>query len=503
MENWKAMARASTIGLAIALGVVLACTTAASTQPRGAEPRMRARAVTPPAASAPPPATPRASFSDFRYQFSNVAKKVSPSVVTIAVESVVDAPDVGSWNPFEGSPFERFFGQQPKGPRGKRKQQGMGSGVIVDANGTILTNNHVVAHADRLKVILGDDREFRAKVVGNDAKTDLAVIKIDAKGLQPAVFGNSDTLQVGEWVLAIGAPFGLRQTVSAGIVSAVGRGRVGIAEYEDFIQTDAAINPGNSGGPLVDLDGRLVGLNTAIASRSGGSQGVGFAIPINMVKSVMDQLVDHGSVVRGYLGVMIADLTDDLSRSFGYHGTAGVLVQDVSRDAPAAKAGLRAGDIIVERDGKKVVDVATFRNAIAQTRPGTTVKLGVWRDGKQSAQDVTLGTLPGEPGEKAGAAEEQGELGLGLSDLTPELRQQFGVEAKSGAVVVQVQPGSIADDAGLRPGDVIVQVGPNDVASAAQAKRLLTKAGKNVRLRVMREGSGMFIILSRAFGRAR
>jgi serine protease Do len=491
--SWKTLARASTLGLATAAAVVLACTSAASTQQQGTEPPARAQASTPAPAPAP---SARTAVGDFRHQFSTVVKKVGPSVVTITVENLVDAPDMGSRNPFEGSPFERFFGPRNM-PRGRQRQQGMGSGVIVDTHGTILTNNHVVAHADQLKVVLHDDREFRAKMVGNDPKTDLAVIRIDAKGLQPAAFGDSDALQVGEWVLAIGAPFGLRQTVSAGIVSAVGRGRVGIAEYEDFIQTDAAINPGNSGGPLVDLDGRLVGINTAIASRSGGSQGVGFAIPINMAKSVMDQLVDHGSVVRGYLGVMIADLGEELARSFGYRGKDGVLVQDVSADTPAAKAGLRAGDIIIERDGRKVDDVAGFRNAIAQTKPGTTVKLGLWRDGKRTTLDVRLGTLPGEETQKADAAEGDLGLGLGLSDLTPNLRQQFAIEAGSGVVVVQVEPGSPADDAGLRPGDVIVQVGVNGVTGADQARRLLAKGGDTVRLRVIREGSGMFVIVSR------
>ncbi len=477
------MARTST-AFSIGLLLVLACTTAASTQQTGA-------------ATSSAQAAPGVTSNDFRYQFSAVAKAVGPSVVTITTQRVREMPGGMRGNPFEGSPFEHFFGPMPHGPREKQRQQGMGSGVIIDSNGTILTNNHVVAHADELKVVLADNREFSAKVVGTDPKTDLAVIRIQAQGLTPAVLGDSDALEVAEWVLAIGAPFGLRQTVSAGIVSAVGRGRVGIADYENFIQTDAAINPGNSGGPLVDLDGRLVGINTAIASRSGGSQGIGFAIPINMAKGVMAQLIDHGAVVRGYLGVMIADLSEELARSFGHKGKGGILVQDVSGDTPAAKAGLRAGDIILERDGKPVGEVGAFRNGIAQIKPGTIVKLTLWREGKQVVVDVKLGELPGERAEARGQKDEGSDFGLGLTDLTPELRQRFGIEAKAGALVAGVESGSIAEQAGLRAGDLVVQVGKTDVASAAQAEKLLAAAGKSVRLRILRAGGGLFVILSR------
>jgi len=378
--------------------------------------------------------------------------------------------------------------------------------VIVDANGLILTNNHVVRGADELKVVLYDDRELAAEIVGTDPKTDIAVIKIkdgqDASGLVAAALGDSDHLEVGEWVMAIGSPFGLKQTVSAGIVSAIGRGNVGIADYEDFIQTDAAINPGNSGGPLVALDGRVIGINTAIASRTGGNQGIGFAIPVNMARAVMDQLIDHGSVVRGYLGVFIADLTPELSETFGFKGKDGVLVQDVSKDSPAGKAGMKAGDIVIERDGKPVDEVATFRNGIAQTPPGSKVALGVWRDGKKQNITITLGSLPGdESGQSTGGSGQapaaQGHWGLGLSNVPPELQQRFELEGTAGAVVTQVKPDSPAERAGLRPGDVIESVQSTRIKNAGHAAQVLGKAPKDkpLRLRIVREGRGMFVLL--------
>jgi serine protease Do len=381
----------------------------------------------------------------------------------------------------------------------------MGSGVIVDARGYILTNNHVVADADEIKVVLSNDHELTAELVGADPKTDVAVIKVKldertkAEGLHAATIGDSDRLEVGEWVIAVGAPFGLTQTVSAGIVSAVGRGNVGIADYEDFVQTDAAINPGNSGGPLVNLDGRIVGVNTAIASQTGGNNGVGFAIPINMAKAVMDQLIQHGEVVRGYLGVYIAGLSDELASSFKYQGSGGALVQDVAPDGPGAKAGLKAGDIVIERDGKPVKDVSTFRNGISATAPGSTVALTVWRDGKKTSLKAKLEALPNDgkaqrPGQHAQA--QSGGRGLGLTDLNAELRQRLQLKDERGAVVSAVRPDSAAARAGLQPGDLITQVGSDDVKSASDAQRLIGReANKALRLRIVREGRGLFVML--------
>jgi serine protease Do len=287
-------------------------------------------------------------------------------------------------------------------------------------------------------------------------------------------------------------------------VSAVGRGNVGIVDYEDFVQTDAAINPGNSGGPLVGLDGRVVGINTAIASRSGGYQGIGFAIPINMARAVMSQLVDHGGVVRGYIGVFIAGFDKDLAKSFGYTGKSGVIVQDVADGGPGAKAGLKAGDIILERDGKAVADVALFRNGIAATRPGSQVSLTVWRAGKRVAVPVQLGELPGDgktaagPGKKGEPRAGEGKLGLRLDDLTPALRERFSVGSKTkGAIITGIAPGSPAEEAGLRPGDVVTQIGSENVADASDAQRAVQKADAKqaLRLRIEREGRGSFVLM--------
>jgi len=487
----------------LCLMVSLACSSIASTQRDATEKRITpAAAAAPPAAAAPvaPAPTSTAAVTDFRRLFVNVAKAVRPSVVSITSVSTVELEMPGG-----GNPFDLFFRGAPR-PEGKQKRQGMGTGVIVDKRGYILTNNHVVADADELKVVMQDNREYAAEVVGTDPKTDIAVIKVKlddkqrAAGLPPAALGNSDSLEVGEWVMAIGSPFGLTQTVSAGIVSAIGRGHMGIADYEDFIQTDAAINPGNSGGPLVNLDGRVVAINTAIASRSGGSQGVGFAIPINMAKAVMDQLIDHGEMVRGYLGVYIADVSPELASSFGYDGKGGVLVQEASLGSPGAKAGLLPGDIIVARDGKPVDEVVGFRNGIAQTKPGSSITLTIVREGKKQTLKATLDALPAEQGVakkgKPGAPTENGR-GLGLADITPEWQQRFGLSDARGAVVVQVRPDSASATAGLQPGDVIVQIGSSNIANVKDAQRLLTQGdtGKPVRLRVLREGHGMFLIL--------
>jgi serine protease Do len=368
----------------------------------------------------------------------------------------------------------------------------------------VLTNNHVVEGADELKVVLHNDRELEAEVVGTDPKTDLAVIRVKGadkiEAFVPATLGNSDELEVGEWIMAVGAPFGLKQTVSAGIVSAIGRANMGIVDYEDFIQTDAAINPGNSGGPLVRLDGKVVGINTAIFSRSGGYQGIGFAIPINLANSVVSQLIDQGKVVRGYLGVFIGALSEELAKSFGYTGKGGVLVQDVSDDGPAKKAGLVSGDIIVERDGRPVNDVAAFRNAIAATPPGAKVPLVVFRSGKRVNVTVELAPLPseGEAG-KLGSATPSSEprLGIALQDVTPELKQRLGLATDKGALVASVEPGSPAQESGLAMGDLITQVGNTHVASAEQAKQALSKAPANrpLPLRIVREGRGLFLIV--------
>lgn len=461
------------------------------------------------AAGSLPSPKPLLEPGDFRSRFVEVAKRVTPAVVTVTVTQKVDLPTL----PFgeDGFPFDFFFG--PRGPRPhgseaeprRQERTGTGSGIIIDEKGTILTNNHVVEGADELKVVLHNDKELRAKVVGTDPKTDIAVIRIDADALKgeklvTVPLGHSSGLQVGEWVMAIGAPFGLKQTVSAGIVSALGRGHMGITDYEDFIQTDAAINPGNSGGPLVNLEGELVGVNTAIASRTGGNQGIGFAVPIDMARQVLDQLIANGSVTRGYVGLMIGDLTPELAESFQFAGHDGVLVQDVTADGPGAAAGIKPGDIIYARDKKPVDDVAAFRNGIASTAPGTTTTLEIWRDGKAVSVQVKLGKLPGEPTQVAQQAETQSKprWGIALSDLPPDARTRLGLEgAQGGALIAQVEPGSPAQRAGLAQGDVILEVGSAKVHSASEAQSKLAAASRDkpLRLRIVREGRSTFVIV--------
>ncbi|MCK5913696.1 MAG: Do family serine endopeptidase, partial [Desulfuromusa sp.] len=335
--------------------------------------------------------------------FRSVAKQVGPAVVYIRVEKEIKQQGMAD-NPFGGHPFgdeffRRFFGQPPQqqGPHKKvpqRRESGQGSGFIISADGYIMTNNHVVGDADKVTVQLLDGREYTAKIIGTDPPTDVALIKIDADEKLPFLpLGNSDQLEVGDWVLAFGNPFGLSHTLTAGIVSAKGRSGIGLTDYENFIQTDAAINPGNSGGPLINLDGEVVGMNTAIFSRSGGYMGIGFAIPINMAQNIYQQLVKHGGVTRGRLGVLIQDLTKDLAESFDIDQRVGILIAQVVGDSPAEKAGLKQGDVILKFNGNKVDKVAKFRNQIAMTRPGTDVEFLVLRDTKKKKIKAKIGTM--------------------------------------------------------------------------------------------------------------
>ena len=421
---------------------------------------------------------PIRSIDDLQHAFEQAAAAIEPSVV-----SIVSKKQIRGRTPF-------FF---PFGPAPEGTQQGMGSGVIVSKTGYVLTNNHVIEGADELTVKLANDQEVSAEVVGTDPQTDLAVIKIEGDSLRPAALGRSADVRVGQWVLAAGSPFGLEQTVSAGIISAVGRRDVAITDYPDFLQTDAAINPGNSGGPLIDLYGRVIGINTAIASRSGGSQGIGFAIPIDMARNVMSQLIETGRVSRGFLGVQLQRLTPDLAQSFGYEGRDGVLIGAVQPDTPAAKAGLQEGDIVIGMDGKPIGALQDFRLAVAAKPPGARVHLEVWRNSKKQTVTVELGEFPGaSQGEKS-----LSDLGLQLLDLTPEVRRQLELSAKHGAVVANVAPGSPAAQAGLQTGDVITSVGSTAVKDAKEAQSALQGAdlAKGVRLRVRRGDAGLFIIL--------
>lgn len=437
-----------------------------------------------------------AEIAQLERSFERAALVIGPSVVAITSEREADVGQIPA--------FLRPFGP-PDGT-----VRGLGSGVIIDASGYILTNNHVVDGAQRLRVRLHDDREFDAEVVGADAKTDVAVIRIEADGLVPAATTSSEGVRVGQWVMAAGSPFGLTKSVSAGIISAVGRGAMGIADYGDFLQTDAAVNQGNSGGPLIDLRGRVIGINTAIASQGGGSNGVGFAIPIDLAKGIMRQLIDHGSVERGWLGIVMGRLTPEMAASFGLKDRGGVLVDDVDPKGPAAAAGLRAGDIVLSLDGKKLDDMGALRNRVASKRPGTKVDLTIWRGDATKTLGFELGALPGQDDARPAGKRERSkaskpkpkakqELGLAFADIDGELRQRFNLGPTiKGALVTQVAPRSVAS-AELAPGDVLVDVAGKPVRSATEATRLLAKVDLDagVRVRVMRGGFGHFVLLHR------
>ncbi len=430
--------------------------------------------------------------------FTAIAREVSPSVVTIHSERTVAVNNPwGNRNPFGG--MFPFFEMPDRVP-----QRGMGSGVIVSEDGKVLTNNHVVSGADRVKVTLADERTFDAKVVGTDPKSDIAVLQIDASGLPAAKIGDSHRIEVGEWVLAIGNPFELSQTVTAGIVSAKGRSSVGLADYEDFIQTDAAINPGNSGGALVNLDGELIGINTAIATRSGGSQGVGFAIPIDMAGKIMDSLVRTGKVVRGYLGVTIQNVDAALADNYGLDRPYGALVNSVSRGSPADEAGVEAGDLILEIDGREVRDRDDLRLRVGEMSPGSGVDLTVLRDGKQRRMNVRLGELPsdeelaGTPSEEPSGGSQLDDLGLAVARLDREARATYEIDSDiQGLVVTDVAMGSPAADSGLREGDVILEAGRDPVTSVSELIEKIrgVPEGRTLLLKVRRQEANIFLAL--------
>jgi len=432
--------------------------------------------------------------------FASVAKKVSPAVVFIQVEKTIQSqPVAGGFPPFGDDFFRRFFGMPgPEGQphqfqapaRPQRRVVAQGSGFIFTSDGYIMTNNHVVADADKVTVRLEDSREFKGKVIGADPHSDVAVIKIDAKNLPVLPLGDSDKLEVGEWVIAVGNPFGLSHTITAGIVSAKGRSSVGITDYENFIQTDAAINPGNSGGPLVNLDGQAIGINTAIYSRSGGYMGIGFAIPINMARAIADQLMKHGSVIRGYLGISIQDLTPELAKSFNLEPDKGVLIAQVTKDSPAQKAGLKRGDVVVEFDGKPVTKAGPFRNRVAMKTPGTKTEIKVLRNGKATTLTVTIGKLPEKGVLTSSSSEQLMKLGITVQALTPELAKQLGYEGLTGVVITQVDPGSIAAMAGLQPGILIEEANRVPVKTTEDFQRAVKKTPPHgVLLLLIRQGA--------------
>lgn len=432
--------------------------------------------------------------------FVDLADAVGPSVVNIRVTKIqkTDLPDISEFEngPF-GNMFREFFGDMTRRFPRQYKSRGAGSGVIVNQDGTILTNSHVVEGASEIMVTLNDKQEYKARVVGRDQKTDLAVIKIDAKAnFHAARLGDSDTLRVGEWVLAVGNPFGLSNTITSGIVSAKGR-IIGAGPYDDFIQTDAPINPGNSGGPLFDMRGEVIGINTAIVPNG---QGIGFAIPINTAKNVLPELVSKGKVSRGYLGVNIQNITKELASSLQLKSTKGALVSQVRQDSPAEKAGIKQGDVIVAYNHRDVKDSHELAGVVAATPIGKTVPVKIVRDGKETTLNVRTGDLStGETRNKeqsTAATEPEGKWGLQVRDLNPEFAHSMGLKRDKGVVVVGVRDGSPAEDSGLQRGDIVIEVNRHAVKTAEEMQERITKSGKDsLLLLIQRAENTMFVVL--------
>jgi serine protease Do len=450
--------------------------------------------------------------------FVKLAEKLGPVVVNISTTQAAKpaqsspqpfgrqqpAPDqFGGESPFGGNdPFSefwrRFFGDQfgTPGAPGAAPRRGLGSGFIIDQKGLILTNNHVVENAEKITVKFSDEREFDAKVVGRDPKTDIAVIQItDGKGSFPvAPLGDSKRLQVGEWVVAMGSPFGLDNTLTAGVVSAKGR-QIGAGNYDNFIQTDASINPGNSGGPLVNLRGEVVGINTAIFSRSGGNIGIGFAIAIDTAKEILPQLIKTGKVIRGWLGVSIQRVTPEIAESLGLEKSRGALVSNVDDESPAAQGGIKVGDVIIGYNDQPVADSNHLPILVARTDIGKSVKVTIVRDKKQMPLTIKVGELKEQ--EVVASAPQTGKFGLTLQNVTPQIAKSLGLNRASGVMITSVQPQSAAAEAGLRRGDVIVEVNRKTIANSGEFQKLLsqTKAGENILFLISRGGSNLFLAM--------
>jgi serine protease Do len=437
--------------------------------------------------------------------FSPVVKKVAPSVVKVTTSTKVKQASMQDFPGFDNPFFRRFFGEEfeqraPRRQQSMPRQIGQGSGVIVTKDGYILTNNHVVDEADEVKVALLDGREFTGKVVGKDPKTDVAVLKVDAKDLPFIEMADSDKIEVGDIVLAVGNPFGIGQTVTMGMISATGRATLGL-DYEDFIQTDAAINPGNSGGALVDTDGRLIGINTAILSRSGGNQGIGFAIPTSLARGVMESLVADGKVTRGYLGVMIQDVTPSLAKQFDLKDQKGALIGDVVPKGPAEKAGLKSGDVVLEFNGKPVQDSRHLKLQVARVKPSESVPVKILRNGSTKTIQITVNELPGS--EKLAKADtknsDDGEAlkGVAVADLDAQARRQFNIPNNvQGAVVTDVDENAPAREAGLKPGDVILEINRHPVKGAEDAVKLTENPkDKTTLLRIWSNGGSRYVVV--------
>jgi serine protease Do len=440
--------------------------------------------------------------------FAAVAAHVKPAVVSVYSEKTVRLQSPGFQFPFGDDFFNQFFGDQfqfPSVPGHPRDftipRRGMGTGMLIDQQGHILTNYHVVRDVDEIKVQLSDKRTFAVKIVGVDRKTDVAVLAL--KGTLPddlptVELGDSDALQDGHLVIAIGAPFGLTQTVTSGIISAKGRSNVGIADYEDFLQTDAPISPGNSGGPLINMRGEVIGMNSAIESNVGQYSGVGFAIPVNMIKSMLPTLIKGGRITRGMLGVSIQNVTGDLAEQFNLPDAKGALVSQVTKDSPAEKAGLKAGDVIVRFNGRGVGDTSQLRNLVAAAAPGSSARIVVLRNGKEQTYTVTIGKMAAEavaPARPTRTAQDQlTRLGLTLQTLTADLAEQFGVTEDKGVLITGVEQGSLASLSGLQPGDVIVDADRKPVSSVEELQAVLGKDKGQILLLVKRKTGSVFLV---------
>ncbi len=490
-EAWKVIRKpkfylsaAGLIAVGLVIGFVISSTLGINPKGYGAEPKISNQAIQ--------------TLTNIDDAMAELVQAVKPSVVNISTSRMVKTP--GVQNPFSEDPFFRqFFGNGGlfQAPR-EQKEMSLGSGVIVDSNGLILTNNHVVKGAQEIKVTLNDKREFKGKVVGADAKTDLALVKIDAKGLPAIKWGDSDKLRVGDMVIAIGSPYGLTQTVTRGIVSATGRANVGIADYEDFIQTDASINPGNSGGALVNARGELVGINTAIFSTTGGYQGIGFAIPSDMAKEVMDSLLKNGKVIRGWLGIWIQPVTPAMAKGFGLKDDKGALVSDIVKHGPADKAGLKPGDFITEYDNQKVDDPTHLRNMVANTVPGKEVQLKYVRDGKERTTTVKITEQPEQ--EAALAPTFNNALsGVSVQDLTSNIRRSMKIPDRiQGVIITNVDPDSSAAMV-LQPKDVIMEINRKSVKNVDGYKAVASKIGpdESILLYIYRGGQSFYITISK------
>lgn len=432
------------------------------------------------------------------HAFAHIAKQALPAVVFIDVESTVEVPQYG----YRYQPFQDLYGRrgqmaipEERAPK-KESQEGQGSGFIISKDGYILTNNHVVKGADRITVILGDERTFSAKVIGSDPKTEVALIKIDDADDLPFVeLGDSDALDVGEWVLAAGNPFGLTQTVTAGIVSAKGRSDVGIAEYGNFIQTDAAINPGNSGGPLLNIDGKVIGINTAIYTRTGGYMGIGFAIPINQARQIKEQLIKTGKVSRSVLGIYIQDVSEELAASFGLKEKGGILISQVMEDSAAEKAGLMGGDIVVEMDAKPTDQLGAFRNRVAATPPNTKMQLKIFRNGKYKTLSVVTREMEGD--RLVAGPDLLSKIGLSVEAVPDEASKARGYNQAAGVLVTEVEPGSPAARAGMRPGQLIGSVNRRPVENVGNFMESLAGAeGDRILFLVYDGQSARFLVVN-------